>query len=132
MLINIAAQIRLIFPLLVALMCTSSAQTVRERHKDPEFKLYSVIFSFTVDADSKLQAFKVFRVIVPRNHSTDAVDVQVSQAYIDAAKKKAEAKHYRSKIKDGRPVERFTNFLYTPEAPETVITDLDGPLDKQP
>ena len=129
---NIPASIRISALSLLALACTSFAQTVREQFKDPEFKLYSVIFGITIDADSKLQAFKVSKVIDPKSGTTDAVDVQVQQAYIDAAKKKAEAKHYKPKLEDGKPVEFFTYFLYTPKVPATVITDLDQPLDKQP
>ena len=40
-----------------------------------------------------------------KSSTTDAVDVQVPQTYVDAAKKKAEAKHYKPKLEDGKPVE---------------------------
>jgi hypothetical protein len=126
------AVFRLSLLLLFVLTCVSSAQTVREQLDDPEFKIYSVIFGITIDADSKLQGFKVSKVIDPKSGSTDAVDVQIPQAYIDAARKKAEAKQYKPKLVDGKPVEFFTYFHYTPKSPATVITDLDQPLDKQP
>ena len=109
-----------------------SEQTVREQLKDPEFKLYTVVFGITVDADSKLQAIKVSKITDPKTGTTDAVDIQVPQPFIDAAKKKAIAKQYKPKLQDGKPVEFFTYFYYTPKLPATVVTDLDQPLDKQP
>jgi hypothetical protein len=106
--------------------------TVRELLKSAEFKFYSVIFGITIDADSKLQAFKVSKVIDPKSGTTDAVDVQVPAAFIAAAKKKVSAKHYKPKLENNKPVEFFTYFHYSPNYPTTVITDLDQPLSQQP
>jgi hypothetical protein len=129
---NITALIRVLALLLLALASTVFAQTVREQLKDPSFKLYSVIFGITVDAESKVQTFKVAEVIDATSGKPDPVDIPVPQSFIDAAKKKAEAKRYKPSFKDGKPVEFFTYFLYTPKLPETVVSDVDQPLDKQP
>ena len=127
-----AASIRLGVPAFLVLACTASAQTVREQLKDPEFRLYAVVFGVTVGADSKLQAFHVSKVIEPKTQKTDAVDVPVPPAYLDAARKKFEAQPHEPKLENGQPVEFFTYFFYTPAHPATVITELDQPIDKQP
>ena len=127
-----AASVRLGVLALLALVCTASAQTVREQLKDPAFHLYAVVFSVTVGADSKLQSFHVSKVIEPKTQSMDAVDVTVPPAYLDAARQKFEAKPHEPQLKDGQPVEFFTYFFFTPAHPATVITELDRPLDQQP
>ena len=129
---NISFFIRQTALSLIVFACTASAETVREQLTNPEFKLYSVIFGITVGTDSKIQSFKVSKVVEPKSGMKKVIDVQVPQAYIDAAKSKAEAKHYEPKIEGGKSIEFFTYFFYTPKSPNTVITNLDLPLDKQP
>ena len=128
---NTAASMRVSIFALLALVSTSSAQTVRERLGESEFSLYAVIFGITVDTDRKLQSFRVAKVTDPRTQTTDPVDIQVPQAFIDAARKKYDSKPREPKLQDGKPVEFFTYYFYTPADPATVITDLDQPLDKQ-
>jgi hypothetical protein len=61
------------------------------------------------------------------------VDVQVPKKFVAAARKRlAGMKKYESKFKDGKPVEFFTYFFYSPDHPDIVISDLDVPIDKQP
>jgi hypothetical protein len=126
------APVRLAIVLFLAIAFAASAQTVREHLKDPGFHAYAVIFGLTVDSKSKILTFHVSKVTDPRAGTTDAVDIQVPRAFVDAAKKKAATKHYEQKLKDGKPVEFFTYYLYTPSHPRTVITDLDKSLEDQP
>ena len=127
---------RLLF-LIATLLCaldSASAETVRERLKnDPKFELYAVIFGVTVDANSKIDGFRVVKVTDPKSRSTDPVDVQVPKKFVAAARKRlAGMQKYEPKFKDGKPVEFFTYVFYSPEHPDIVITDLDVPIDKQP
>ena len=93
-----------------ALSTFVSAQTIRERAKrDPSFRLYTVIFGITVDQESRLQTFRVAKVTDPRSGTTNAVDVQIPEKYVEAARKKDSASY-----------------------PHTVITDLDLEPEKQP
>ena len=129
---NIPHPLRLALFCFFALASTTFAQTVRERLNDADFHLYSVIFGITVDAQSKIQTFKVSQVTEPKSGSTKSVDVKVPQSFVAAARKKAEARHYDPKFKDGKPVEFFTYYFFTPKSPSVVITDLDKPVDQQP
>jgi hypothetical protein len=49
-------------------------------------KLYAVIFDVTVNSAGKLETLKVWKVIDPSTHSTDAVIVAVPDRYLSAAK----------------------------------------------
>lgn len=107
-------------------------KTVRQQLEDPEFKLYTVVFGITVDADSKLQGFKVAKVADAKSKPPQVVEVEIPQAYIDAARKKTEARKHPPKLEKGQPVESYTYYFFTPEHPGTVITDIDRPVGKQP
>lgn len=107
-------------------------KTVRDLLQDPEFKLYTVVFGITVDADSKLQGFKVVKVADAKSKVVKAVEVEIPQDYIDAARKVAEARRYKPELKDGKPVEFYTYFFHTAKHPTIEITDMDQPVDKQP
>jgi hypothetical protein len=124
--------LRLAVVLFLALTFTASAQSVRERLKDPGFHAYAVIFGLTVDSTSKILTFHVSQVTDPKSGTTDPVKIQVPQAFVEAARKKAATKHYDQKLKDGKPVEFFTYYLYAPSHPKIVITDLDKSLEEQP
>lgn len=105
------------------------SETVRERlDRDPSFRFYSVIFGVTLNSNSSLNTIRVSKVIEPKTQSTDAVDVKVPEQYIAAARTLIEKKKYSAKLKDGKPVEFFTYFFYTPERPDKVIVDMDKPL----
>jgi hypothetical protein len=119
------------FALLFAAVASAFAQTVRERlKKEPDFKIYSVIFGVT-GTNSTAPIVRLAKVTDPKSGTTDAVKVDVPDAYIKAAKKKIEAKNYDPKLKDGKPVEFFTYFFYVPGYSNVVVVDLDKPLDKQ-
>ena len=122
--------------LMAAMFCaviSVSGETVRERLKaDSKFKLYTVIFGVVVDTDSQIQTFHVSKVIDPQSGKTDAVDVKVPGKYVDAARKKFSSRKPEPKMKDGKPVEFFTYYHYSPEYPDVVISDLDAAIDKQP
>jgi hypothetical protein len=118
--------------LVCALAGAASGQTVRERSRDPGVRVYSVIFGIVIGRDFSLQEFRVAKVIDPTSGSTRAVPVDVPDEYVQAARRKVEAKGYPPQFKDGQPVEFFTYFFYSPGQAGTVITDLDKPLDKQP
>jgi hypothetical protein len=49
-------------------------------------KLYAVIFDVTVNSAGKVETLKVAKVIDPSTHTTDAVNVTVSDSYLSAAK----------------------------------------------
>jgi hypothetical protein len=100
---------------------------------DSKFQLYTVIFGVTVDANSKIDSFRVARVTDTKSGTTDPVDVKVPQKFVLAARKKLTAmKKYEPQFKDGKPVEFFTYVFYSPEYSDVAITDLDVSIDKQP
>jgi hypothetical protein len=122
--------------LLLGSVAAASAQTVGEcTKKDPNFRIYPVIFGVTATTNSKPPAVRLIEVGTPRNERTrsgHAPKVDLPDAWIKAAKKKIQAEPPKSQMKDGKPVEVFTYFFYVPEHPNVVVTDLDKPLDKQP
>jgi hypothetical protein len=119
--------------LLFEAVASASPQTVRERlKKEPDFRIYSVIFGVTATTNSAAPAVRLAKVTDPKSGTTDPVKIDVPDAYIKAAKKKIEAKHYEPEVKDGKPVEFFTYFFYVPGHSNVVVVDLDKALDKQP
>jgi hypothetical protein len=118
--------------LVLGAVASAAAQTVREHLKrEPDFRIYSVIFGVTATTNSTVPAVRFAKVTDPKSGTTDAVKVDVPDAYIKAATKKIEAKHYEPQLKDGKPVEFFTYFYYVPGHSNVVVVDLDEPLDKQ-
>ncbi len=120
------------FVILLFGSAVASAQTIRDRLSDQDFRVYTVIFGLTVDAGSHVDSFHVSKVIDPLSGSTAAVPIQVPDSYVQAARHKAEARHYKPSLKDGKPVEFFTYYFYAPTIPAVVITDLDRPVESQP
>ena len=109
-----------------------SGQTVRELlKKDPDFRIYCVIFGVTASTNSASPTVRLAKVTDPKSGTTDAVKVDVPEAYIKAAKRKIQAKHYEPEMKDGKAVEFFTYFFYVPGY-SNVVVDVDKPVDKQP
>ncbi len=117
---------------LLTLVSDGFAQTVRERLQTPDFRLYAVIFGIKVGTDSQLKSFRIAKVIDPKSGNTNPVKVDVPKDFVDAVRKKVEAKHYDPMMKNGEPVEFFSYFFFTPSRPGTVIIDLDKSLDQQP
>jgi hypothetical protein len=122
--------------LLLGTVASASAQTVGERmKKDPDFRIYPVIFGVIATSNSTPPVVRLVEVGTPRNERTkngDAPKIDLPDAWIKAAKKKIQIESPKPQMKDGKPVEVFTYFFYVPEHPNIVVTDLDKPLDKQP
>jgi hypothetical protein len=122
--------------LLLGLVASASAQTVGERmKKDPDFRIYPVIFGVTATTNSKPPAVRVVEIGTPHSEPSKSgkpPKIDVPDAWINAAKKKIQAEPSKPQMKDGKPVEVFTYFFYVPERPNVVVSDLDKPLDKQP
>jgi hypothetical protein len=122
--------------LLLGSVASASAQTVGERlKKDPDFRIYAVVFGVTATTNSKPPAVRrvqVGKISGQSGKSADAAMRDLRDAYIKAAKKKIQAEPPKPQMKDGKPVEVFTYFFYVPGHPNVVVTDLDKPLDKQP
>ena len=124
------------FMLLLGSVASASGQTVGERlKKDPDFRIYAVVFGVTATTNSKPPAVRlvqVGKISGQSGKSADAAMRDLPDTYIKAAKKKIQAEPPKPQMKDGKPVEVFTYFFYVPEHPNVVVTDLDNPLDKQP
>jgi hypothetical protein len=123
--------------LLVGSITLASAQTVQERaKKDPNFKIYPVIFGVTATAKSTVPVVRVVEIGTPASERSlktgKPPKVDVPETFINAAKKKIQAEPPEPRMKDGKPVEIFTYFFYVPGHPDVVVTDIDKPLDKQP
>jgi hypothetical protein len=122
--------------LLLGSVASASAQTVGERlKKDPDFRIYAVVFGVTATTNAKPPAIRlvqVGKISGQSGKSPDAVMRDLPAAYIKAAKKKIRAEPPKPEMKDGRPVEVFTYFFYVPGHPNAVVTDLDKPLGQQP
>ena len=115
--------------LLVGSVASASAQTVGERmKKDPNFRIYPVIFGVTVTTKSRPPAVRLVEVGTPKG----SPEINLPDAWVKAAKKRIQAVPREPKMKDGKPVEVFTYFFYVPGHPNIVVVDLDKPLDKQP
>jgi hypothetical protein len=115
--------------LLVGSVASASAQTVGERmKKDPNFRIYPVIFGVTVTIKSRPPAVRLVEVGTPKG----SPKINLPDAWVKAAKKRIQAVPREPKMKDGKPVEVFTYCFYVPERPNVVVVDADKPLDKQP
>ncbi len=115
--------------LLLGSVASASAQTVGERmKKDPNFRIYPVIFGVTVTTKSRPPAVRLVEVGTPKG----SPKINLPDAWVKAAKKRIQAVPREPKMKDGKPVEVFTYCFYVPEHPNVVVVDADKPLDKQP
>ena len=103
---------------------------------DPGFRIYPVIFGVIATTKSTPPVVRVVEIGTPVSErsgkSGKAPKIDVPEAFIKAARKKIQAEPPKLQMKDGKPVEVFTNFFYVPGHPNVVVTDLDKPLDKQP
>lgn len=121
------------FAIIVNLVTSASAQTVRDLlMKDPDFRIYSVVFVVTATTNSTLPAIRLAKVTDPKTGTTDAVKLDVPDSYVRAAKKKIEEMHYVPELKDGKPVEFFVHYFYVPGHSNVVIADLNKQINKQP
>ncbi|WP_250623636.1 hypothetical protein [Pinirhizobacter soli] len=81
-------------------------------------KIYAVIFQATTNAAGKVQSLQVSKVIDPTTGTTDAVDVRVPAAYVDAARAMLAKKTYP----DGEKT-FYTYTFYDPMHP--TVADID-------
>jgi len=115
--------------LLLASVASAPAQTVGERmKKDPNFRIYPVIFGVTATTNSTSPVVRAASVGTPKG----SPKIDIPDAWIKAAKKKIQAEPPKPQMKDGKPVEVFVYFFHLPDHPNVVVTDPDKPLDKQP
>jgi hypothetical protein len=115
--------------LLVGSVASASAETVGERmKKDPNFRIYPVIFGVTVTTKSRPPAVRLVEVGTPKG----SPKISLPDAWVKAAKRRIQAVPREPTMKDGKPVEVFTYCFYVPERPNVVVVDADKPLDKQP
>ena len=77
--------------LLLGSVASASAQTVGERlKKDPDFRIYAVVFDVTATTNSKPPAVRLVEVGTPRNERTKSGDtpkIDLPDTWIKAAKK---------------------------------------------
>ena len=115
-----------------ALVAVASAQPVRELIKRPDFRLYAVVLGVTVDERGKITRFHVAGVTDAKSDSKALLPVKVPSGFMAAARKKAEAHHYKPRLENGKPVEFFTYYFYAPDYPNRLISDLYLPPENQP
>ena len=100
---------------------------------DAKPMLYIVLFQLTPGEDEKLQDFQVVKVIDLLSGSNNAASVKLPQAFIDRAKEKAEAEHFKPTFQDGKLTSTLTSFIYSPadaknEPPGISFGALNGAL----
>ena len=116
----------------IAFVATASAQPIRELLKRPDFRLYTVIFGVTVDERGKIIGFHVAGVTDSRSDSKALLPIKVPAGFTAAARKKAEARHSKPKLVNGKPAEFFIFYFYAPDYPSALISDLYLPPANQP
>ncbi len=111
----------------------SVPQTVRERlENEPDFRIYATEFSVVVTTNSAVPTIRLAKVIDPKSGTDEPVKMNVPDEFIEAAKKKIEARNFEPRSNEGKPAEFFTYFFYVPGKANLVVEDLDRPLDEQP
>lgn len=118
--------------LAMSLIAPASAQPVRELLKLPGFRFYTVVLGITVDARGTITNFRVAGVTDAKSDSKALLPIKVPKRFIAAARKKAEARHYKPRLEKGKPVEFFTYYFYAPDYPNALISDLYLPPENQP
>ena len=118
--------------LAVALTLAASAQPIRELIKRPGFRFYTVILGIKVDESGKITNFRVAGVTDAKSDSKVGIPIQVPKQFLAAARKKAEAHHYKPRLENGKAVEFFTYYFYAPDYPNSLISDLYLPPENQP
>ena len=127
-----ALRMLLLGSLVMSFIAGASAQPIRELLKHPGFRLYTVIFGITVDERGQITGFRVARVTDAQSDSKAPLPVKVPNQFIAAARKKAEARQYKPRLKNGKPVEFYTYYFYAPDHPSALISDLYLPPQNQP
>jgi hypothetical protein len=75
---------------------------------------------------------RIEKVADSRRSSSKAVQVRIPQSFLAAVKRRAESKHYPPKFKNGKPVEFFIYYWYSPAYPSLLISDWEKSAEEQP
>lgn len=109
----------LIILLVTTVLITFTIPAYSQSLTSDSAKLYAVIFGFVIDEKSELRSFRVSKVIDPKSRSTNAVDVNVPETYIAAARARLMAKAQKPTIDEhGKLKEMFTYFFFDPKQPD--------------
>jgi hypothetical protein len=79
----------LVFILLVA--CSRSRPAVAAQPDELGSHLYVVVISVAIGTDSKIERFRVTKIIEPLTGANQAADVTLPKEYVEAARKQVEA-----------------------------------------
>lgn len=116
---------------ILASASTTMAETViAQLYHNPKFQVYGLALGITVDSRSKVQTLRVASASESRHGKP--VHIQVPEAFLAAVRKRADQKYYPPKFKNGKPVEFFIIYWYSPSYPTVPISDLAKPADQQP
>jgi hypothetical protein len=131
--VHLATTLRILLRSLLAisLIGAASAQPIRELLKRPGFRLYAVVLGITVDERGKITRFRVASVTDAKSDSKAAAPIKVPDRFVAAARKKADARHYKPRLKNGKPAEFFTYYFYAPDYPNALISELYLPPENQ-
>ena len=106
---------------------SANAETIRERFlQDSGIQLYTVIFAITQNPDGTVRESRVAKVTDVRNRSTDAVKIDIPAGYLAKADKAIREHKYELHEKDGRPVEFYTYYFYSPQLGDRLIDDVNS------
>jgi hypothetical protein len=128
-------RIQFIILFVLSLACVSCSRTRNATQAEgPAPRIYLAIFSITVGSDSHVQDFNLIKVIEPLSGTNESVDLELPPAYLESAKKTAEAAHLKPTPKEGNPSRTLTAFTYipgaskaaSPSAPRMSLESLDG------
>jgi hypothetical protein len=124
---------RLVALSFVVVASTSFGETIVARlYRDPGFQLYGLVLGVTVDSHSKVQTLRVASVSDSRHYPPVHVQVPIPRSFLAVVRRRADRKHYPPKFKDGKPVEFFIIYWYSPAYPTVLISDWEKSADQQP
>lgn len=86
-------------------------------------KVYAVIFRIKVDQRGMLVDFGLDKVIDPHSGSTDAIEIELPDVYIESARSHVIAREYEPHLEAGNPVTFYDTFFFDPAYPNEVISE---------
>jgi hypothetical protein len=106
--------------------------------EEPAPRIYLPVFGLTVGSDSRVEDFHLIKVIEPLSGTNQGVALELPPAYLESAKKTAEAAHLKPTLRDGKPSRTLTSFLHVPvaskasgsSAPRMSLESLDGVMNE--
>jgi len=103
------------------------AETIRDRLKnDPHFQLYAVVFGVLQNSDGSIKEIHVANIVDAASDSKETVPIQLPKTYIEKAALAIRHHNYSLQQKDGKPVEFFTYYFYSPQFGDRLINDADA------